>query len=142
MERPLPYDHLRGELFAHYTRLDIEARTLRFMHPIPDVALQQFINQPHNALVIPVWDHEDLRGVCEVHLSPKIAEIGMSLEAPLRGQGLGRQLLQAGLDVARSAGSTCAEFFFASQNTTMLHMLLPLASIKLDGTERHALIHL
>lgn len=142
MERPLPYDSLRGEIFAHYTRLDIEARTLRFMNPIPDAALVKLINQSHNALVVPLWDQDNLRGVCEVHLSPTNAEIGISLEAPLRGRGLGRQLLKAGLNVARIAGSTCAEFFFASDNTAMNRLLTPITHVERFGNERHALISL
>lgn len=98
----------RGLLRAHLLRLGAEDRAWRFCHPAGDDAIHRYCDAIdwHRSSVIGCFDAGVPRGVAELVRitggTPAKAEVALSVEGPWQGRGIGAQLLQKALLLARN----------------------------------------
>lgn len=105
--RPLAFSERR--LFAaHLKRLGREDRRMRFESMASDETIDRYVDRlrPVSDILIGAFD-EDLvmRGAVHVAFTGKVAEIGLSVEADMRGQGTGTALLDEAIGWARIRGA-------------------------------------
>lgn len=131
---------------AHLLRLDGEARRLRFGFPIDDEGVRA-----HVAGLNPVRDRvlalvRNGRVVAAAHIAAGIAdggpegrsaELAFSVDAALRGQGIGRALLDRALLWSRNRGFRRVWVLFLSDNHAMAYLARRARmSITVEGGER------
>ncbi len=109
-------------LNEHFLALDQEDRRLRFCRNIADTQIRGYaegIDWDRSFLLGAL--HEDrLIGLSEAFFdrpfAPRHAEIAVTVSRPMRGQGLGRHLIDLALDYISVLGVTQTSLFFLQEN--------------------------
>jgi RimJ/RimL family protein N-acetyltransferase len=95
-------------LSDHLIRLTLDARSLRFMGGMHDVAVREHCARLNwfRTVVIGYFDEGVLRGAAELHvadkLRPDLCEVAITVEAAWQNQGVGTELLRRILVIARN----------------------------------------
>jgi GNAT superfamily N-acetyltransferase len=115
----------RGALETHFLCLGAEDRRLRFGGPIADEGLRAYVARIdfERDGVFAVHD-DDLRLVAVVHVafSEASAELGLSVLADARGEGLGNALLTRAVMHLRNRGSPEVLVHCLTENAAMMHL--------------------
>lgn len=124
--RPLGFSERR--LFAeHLKRLGREDRRMRFESAASDETIDRYVGGLRPVFDILIGAFDDalvLRGAAHVAFSGDVAEIGLSVEAHLRGQGTGTALLDAAIAWARIRGAKTMTSQCLSHNRWMRKHLI------------------
>jgi ribosomal protein S18 acetylase RimI-like enzyme len=97
-------------LAAHLLRLDPQQRSFRFGRAVSDdwVAGYAAATNWFSSVILGCWIAGELRGVGEIKLLdhgwPRSAEAALSVERRFEGRGIGSELFQRGLLIARNRG--------------------------------------
>ena len=95
---------------THLLRLDPEQRAFRFGHVVGDEWIARYCASTDwaRSLTLGCWIAGDLRGVMELKMVdpvwPRHAEVALSVEHAFEGRGIGTELFQRGLLIARNRG--------------------------------------
>jgi GNAT superfamily N-acetyltransferase len=113
-------------------RLTPETRTLRFLAPtpeVPDSLVRHFtFYEPRERLILaatmPVEGSERIVGLADAaFLATGLAEIGVVVDDPAQGRGLGKVLSEAVASVALQRGATRLKAEMLDGNQPMLRLL-------------------
>ena len=111
-----------AQYYRHLQRLDGTDRSARFFMPMTDSALAnhcQEINWLTTEIVVCFVDCA-VRGAVEVCRSPRLpwsnAELAISVEKPFQGRGIGSELTQRALVIARNRLARRATMLFLNDN--------------------------
>ena len=118
-------DSDRDALLAHFLSLDRDDRRLRFGAPIPDVRIQQYVARldfERDGLFAVRDDESCVIAVAHVALSPRSAEVGLSVLPGHRGQGLGNALFQRAVTFLRNREVREVFVHCLSENGAMVHL--------------------
>lgn len=127
----------------HLLRLGPEARRLRFGYPIDDDGVRTFVERlasRNNRILV----HHDpaLQLIGAVHIAfnrRESAELALSVDAPHRGQGIGRDLLERGVLWAGNRGIRRLHLYFLGENQGMRRLARAAGmEITVDGGECEA----
>ena len=145
----------RGRVKAHLLALEPEARWRRFLGGMADSSIERYVEglgQPRDLLIgaPAAGERPALAGLLGLahaamlmHEGLCTAEIGLSVLAPARGRGLGRQLLRRAMDEARRLGAQRVWLLFSADNRPMEALAKSAGAARLAGTSvRQALIDL
>ena len=115
----------REALLAHFLALDREDRRLRFGAPVPDVRIGEYVARldfERDGLFAVRGD--ELRVIAAVHvaLSPRSAELGLSVLPGHRGLGLGNALFQRAVTFLRNREMREVFVHCLSENGAMMHL--------------------
>lgn len=111
-------------LLEHYQALSPESQRTRFFTQPSHAHLAQHAALCERATVLALRKNTDITGVCEIHpLAQTTVEIALSVRDDHQGKGLGKTLLDAGLERAKTQGATNAILHFARSNTRMHAMV-------------------
>jgi pimeloyl-ACP methyl ester carboxylesterase/RimJ/RimL family protein N-acetyltransferase len=119
----------RAALHAHFAGLDLGARRLRFGGEFDDAWLRRYAAGIDfgRDVVLAVCDADGrLAGIGEMRATPEepaVREIAFSVDACLRGRGLGTRLVAAVIDHARRERFTRLHALCATGNVGMLRIL-------------------
>lgn len=89
---------------AHLKRLDTGDRVMRFETAATDTFIEKYVaglRVPQDILIGAFDDGPVLRGFAHVAIVNDLADLGLSVEASQRGQGIGSELLHRGIEAAR-----------------------------------------
>lgn len=115
----------RPALEAHFIRLDIEDRRLRFGSGISDDALRDYVRRIDFGRdgVFAVQD-DALRPLAVVHVAMGSgpAEMGLSVLPEARGQGLGNALFRRAVTFLRNRGAASVFMHCLSENAAIMHL--------------------
>ncbi|HOX70010.1 MAG TPA: GNAT family N-acetyltransferase [Burkholderiaceae bacterium] len=115
----------RASLLAHLLAMPAEDRRLRFAHAIADEGLQRYVEGIDFArdTVFVATDAElNIIGAAHLARDGEHAELGVSVLAPARGQGIGAALLERSATHARNAGVRVLFMNCLVENAPMLHL--------------------
>lgn len=149
-EQSVPVQRLveasRPALRRHFLSLDIEDVRLRFGTAISATAIVDYVDRidfDHDA-VFGVYDDElALAGVAHVGFAESMAEVGVSVLAAHRGQGIGSALLARAVDHVRNRFVTRLFMHCLAENATMLHIAHRLGmKVYIDTGEADAFLKL
>lgn len=127
-----------GQLQGHLLRLDPESRRLRFGCPVSDEPVLAYTASIRWLQMLAIGAFDDsgiLRGVCQlVQIDADSVELGISVEAAWRGDGLGHELVDRALTYARNRGVRLVRLQMLAENVQM-RALLPDATFRMaeDG---------
>lgn len=98
------HHHERPAFAAHLKRLSAEDRRLRFARSgIDDEAVDRYVDGiAFGDLILGVWSGDDLVGAAHVALQGEVAEVGVSVDAAHRADGIGSRLMGRAADYARN----------------------------------------
>ena len=142
----------RWRVKAHLLALEPESRWLRFLGGMADSSIERYVDglgQPRDVLIgaLSAGERPALVGLAHaamlMHEGSSTAEIGLSVLAPARGQGLGRQLLRRAMDEAGRLGAQRVLLLFSADNRPMEALAKGAGAARLAGTSvRQALLDL
>jgi RimJ/RimL family protein N-acetyltransferase len=116
----------RAALADHFISLDGEDRRLRFGSNISDDGLREYVARIdfERDGVFAVHDDEGARLLAVIHvaLSSKSAELGLSVAAEHRGQGLGSALFLRAVNHLRNRGMSEVFVHCLTENGAMMHL--------------------
>ena len=101
-----------GALTAHLLRLDPEQRAFRFGHVVADEWIVRYCADTDwtRSVTLGCWIAGDLRGIMELKMVdrvwPRHAEAALSVERAFEARGIGTELFDRGLLIARNRGIT------------------------------------
>lgn len=145
-------DSHRPLVLAHLLALSAEDRRLRFSHALGDAAIAKYVSNINfqDDSLFGIFGRDDaLLGVVHMGLletvsqanCPKSAELGLSLNADMRGHGLGTLLFQRALRRARNQGVECLFIFTLLDNEAMLRIAQKL-SMRISTSDGQCEAHL
>lgn len=114
-----------GAFTAHLLRLDTEQRALRFGHGVGDAWLAQYGARTDwvRSATLGCWVAGELRGVMELKmLGPfwaRSAEVALSVERAFESRGIGTELFERGIVIARNRGIARAFMLCLPENHSM-----------------------
>jgi len=149
-DKSLPVQRLmeasRPALRRHFLSLDGEDVRLRFGVNIPPGSIVNYVDRIDfdTDAVFGVHDEElELVGVAHVGFTGDLAELGVSVLAANRGQGIGSALLARAADHVRNRFVTRLFMHCLAENATMLHIARKLGmQICIDTGEADAFLKL
>ena len=118
----------RARVEAHLRALEPAARRSRFLASVADSSLERYVqglHPPHDVLIgaLQAAHGTGLVGLAHLalftHQGLAAAELGLSILAPARGQGLGRRLTKHAMAVASGLGAKRLVLFFDADNRAM-----------------------
>ncbi len=115
----------REELITHFERLDMRDRGLRFGHAVSTERLRAYIEgiDFERDTVFGVRDDDgSLCGVTHLACWPDAAELGLSVLAPLRGQGIAQAMFNRAVLRARNRGTIELFMHCLAENSAMMHI--------------------
>jgi RimJ/RimL family protein N-acetyltransferase len=116
----------RAALADHFISLDGEDRRLRFGSNISDDGLREYVARIdfERDGVFAVHDDEGARLLAVIHVAPssKSAELGLSVAAEHRGQGLGSALFLRAVNHLRNRGMSEVFVHCLTENGAMMHL--------------------
>ncbi len=144
----LLHERHRPRLLDHLLALSDSDRHLRFGHVASDTQIGLYAAQldfVHDEL-FGIFDSQ-LQLVAMAHLaldeSARLAEFGVSVQAHLRGRGLGARLFERAVTQARNRGAQAMAIHIARENAAMLAIVRRAgASVEFDGAEATAQLDL
>ena len=113
-------------LIAHIHNLSDRDKYLRFGYPIPDDGIESYVNRSFDleqSQWFGMFDDDDI--VASVHtvmVTSTKAEMGLTVDASLRGQGFGQVLFDRGLCWARAHGAKQVYMQCLSENKAIQHI--------------------
>jgi RimJ/RimL family protein N-acetyltransferase len=101
----LPYE--RQQFTQHLLRLSPADRRMRFGCAASDGYIQRYVGgiAAGDPIYVAFDDALVVRGAAHVAFNDGTADLGLSVEDGLRGQGLGTRLLQGALDLSQARGA-------------------------------------
>jgi GNAT superfamily N-acetyltransferase len=119
-------DNERAALLAHFLALDSEDRRLRFGNPLADELITHYVDALDfsSSALIGAFDAEG-RIAAVAHIAfgeDERAEIGLSVRADARGQGLGTRIFKRAASLARARRVKFIDMHFLSENMAMQHI--------------------
>lgn len=150
----------RRGLLMHFLALDEQERLLRFGNPLPDELVTKYvqkINFSRDAVFGVYDDSLKLVGVGHLAFIPcgaiadassltakgRIAELGISVLAPYRGQGIGSKLFERAAVHCRNDDVDTLSIHCLSSNQIMMHIAIKAGmEIHLDQGEANAYLKL
>ncbi|WP_424932276.1 GNAT family N-acetyltransferase [Amaricoccus macauensis] len=129
--------HERAALAAHLKRLSDRSRALRFGHAVNVEAVEKIVRSAAPSRLYLMRHHGTVRGAVELYpISATRAEIGLSVEDRLQGQGLGRRLFAAGIAAAHEMGVEQLLVICVEENAAMRRLVeVAGGAIELDDGE-------
>jgi RimJ/RimL family protein N-acetyltransferase len=120
--QPLYLEH-RDEVLAFLRTLNSVSRQARFWSPLGDYGLMSHVDRFdfRKAQMLGLYIDAQLVGTAEIIHDAGVAEIALVLSEAVRGQGLGRALLQAAVCLARERGAGKVYLLTATDNRAMQH---------------------
>jgi len=115
----------RTSLVAHLLAMPAEDRRLRFAHAITDEGLQRYvegIDFTRDTVFVATDSQLNVIGAAHLARDGEHAELGVSVLAPARGQGIGAALLERSATHARNAGVRVLFMNCLVENAPMLHL--------------------
>jgi len=138
----------RPRVLEHLLALSDSDRQLRFGHVVSDYLLSQYVAQLDftGDDLFGIFDSQ-LQLVAMAHLafdeSTQLAEFGVSVQAHLRGRGIGARLFERAVTQARNRGAQTMAIHIARDNAAMLAIVRRAgAQIEFDGAEATAQLDL
>jgi GNAT superfamily N-acetyltransferase len=138
----------RPRVLDHLLALSDSDRQLRFGHVVSDYLLGQYVEQLD-------FDGDDIFGVFDSQLqlvamahlafdeSTQLAEFGVSVQAHLRGRGIGATLFERAVTQARNRGAQSMAIHLERNNAAMLAIVRRAgAEIEFDGAQATAQLEL
>ncbi|WP_185984414.1 GNAT family N-acetyltransferase [Aureimonas mangrovi] len=132
----------------HLLRLDARGRRLRFGSPVNDAFIERYAADAltDEGCIIGLFSDGILRGaaeLCGLGRDGAKAEAAFSLEADLRGRGLGSRLFEEILAEARRAGIRSLAVHFLRENVAMRKIVARHSpKLEIEGAEVTATIRL
>ncbi len=121
----------------HLMGLDAQARRMRFMGSVSDQTITDYASRaPENDCVIGAWDGDRLIGA--IHLTTTGSdefEIGVSVDVDLRGRGIGKKLIQHGIEWGTRRGMNRLKSLCLPYNMAMRASIVSLGGIIVDDEE-------
>ncbi|MCC7059252.1 MAG: GNAT family N-acetyltransferase [Burkholderiaceae bacterium] len=134
--------HSRAEVSAHLIRLSRDDRRLRFGVPSSDESIAGYVAGIDFSAdtVFGVRDDDgQLIGLTHVAGVDDTAELGLSVDASMRGQGLAQAMFRRAMLHARNRGFRVLYMHCLSENAAMMHIAGKAGMrIVIDGSERDA----
>lgn len=116
--------HERAALAAHLKRLSDRSRALRFGHAVNVEAVEKIVRSAAPSRLYLMRHHGTVRGAVELYpIDATRAEIGLSVEDRLQGQGLGRRLFAAGVAAAHEMGVEQLLVICVEENAAMRRLV-------------------
>lgn len=127
----------RTALAAHLSRLDPEARQLRFLAPLGDRGIAALVARMAPMALVQFAPDGLMRGVAEIHpgTAPGSAEIAVSVEAPWQHRGIGARLTEAARAEALRRGFTDIRLTCLRRNLPMIRIARRLSARALPITD-------
>lgn len=127
----------RAALAAHLSRLDPEARQLRFLVPLGDRGIAALVAGSAAVALVQFAPDGVMRGCAEIHPgnAPGSAEIAVSLEAPWQHRGIGARLTEAARAEALRRGFTDIRLTCLRRNLPMMRIARRLSARALPITD-------
>ena len=141
---PTTESHIPG-LHAALDEVARERRYLAFLKAPPLGAMREFIRAVIGGAgvqVVAVTEDDRVVGWCDIVRVPlegfdHTGRLGMGLLAPYRGQGIGRRLATAAIEVARAAGMERIELEVLGSNVNAIRLYERLGFVH-EGVKRRA----
>lgn len=122
---PFSLPRLRDTLVAHYRRLSVPSRSLRFMGSMNEEVMSGIARNAAPDLFLTVNCDGEHRAVLELFvLDHGHAEIALSVEDAYQGRGYGRALFHRGISEARDMGLSTVDVFFLATNQAIRKLCL------------------
>ncbi len=142
------HERHRPRVLDHLLALSDDDRQLRFGHVVSDHQIGQYTAQLDFVRdeLFGIFDSQ-LHLVAMAHLafdeSAQLAEFGVSVQAHLRGRGIGGRLFERAVTQARNRGAQAMAIHIARENVAMLAIVRRAgAQIEFDGAEATAQLEL
>lgn len=142
------YERHRPRVLEHLLGLSETDRHLRFGHVASDAQISLYVAQIdfERDEVFGIFDNQ-LHLVATAHLAfdpeADLAEFGVSVQAHLRGRGIGARLFDRAITQARNRGAHSMAIHIARENTAMLAIVRRAgAQIVFEGSEATAQLEL
>lgn len=114
----------KPHVVAHFCRLGLEDRRLRFGAPISDEAMQKYVDDywTHPGAWFGIYDGSKLIACVHVAVVNGEAELGLSVEPDYRGQKLGRKLFERAVVFIKSKAIKHVYMHCLSENAVVRHL--------------------
>lgn len=136
----------REHLRAHFLQLDAEDRHLRFGSSLNDSAIIHYVDGidfERDEVYAVADDAQTILGVVHIAVLPQEAELGLSVLAAARGQGIGNALFERAVMHLRNRCVRQVLVRCLHQNAAMMHLAQKHGmKIQQDGSDREARLEL
>ena len=136
----------REHLRAHFLQLDTEDRHLRFGASLNDSAILHYVDGidfERDEIYAVADDAQTILGVVHIAVLPHEAELGLSVLAAARGQGIGNALFERAVMHLRNRCVREVLVRCLHQNAAMMHLAQKHGmKIQQDGSDREARLEL
>ncbi len=136
----------REHLRAHFLQLDAEDRHLRFGSSLNDSAIIHYVDGidfERDEIYAVADDAQTILGVVHIAVLPQEAELGLSVLAAARGQGIGNALFERAVMHLRNRCVREVLVRCLHQNAAMMHLAQKHGmKIQQDGSDREARLEL
>lgn len=136
----------REHLRAHFLQLDAEDRHLRFGSSLNDSAIIHYVDGidfERDEVYAVADDAQTILGVVHIAVLPQEAELGLSVLAVARGQGIGNALFERAVMHLRNRCVREVLVRCLHQNAAMMHLAHKHGmKIQQDGSDREARLEL
>ena len=136
----------REHLRAHFLQLDVEDRHLRFGSSLNDSAVIHYVDGidfERDEIYAVADDAQTILGVVHIAVLPQEAELGLSVLAVARGQGIGNALFERAVMHLRNRCVREVLVRCLHQNAAMMHLAQKHGmKIQQDGSDREARLEL
>ena len=136
----------REHLRAHFLQLDAEDRHLRFGSSLNDSAVIHYVDGidfERDEIYAVADDAQTILGVVHIAVLPQEAELGLSVLAVARGQGIGNALFERAVMHLRNRCVREVLVRCLHQNAAMMHLAQKHGmKIQQDGSDREARLEL
>lgn len=136
----------RDYLRAHFLQLDAEDRHLRFGSSLNDSAVIHYVDGidfERDEIYAVADDAQTILGVVHIAVLPQEAELGLSVLAAARGQGIGNALFERAVMHLRNRCVREVLVRCLHQNAAMMHLAQKHGmKIQQDGSDREARLEL
>ena len=136
----------REHLRAHFLQLDAEDRHLRFGSSLNDSAIIHYVDGidfERDEIYAVADDAQTILGVVHIAVLPQEAELGLSVLAVARGQGIGNALFERAVMHLRNRCVREVLVRCLHQNAAMMHLAQKHnMKIQHDGIDREARLEL
>ena len=136
----------REHLRAHFLQLDAEDRHLRFGSSLNDSAVIHYVDGidfERDEIYAVADDAQTILGVVHIAVLPQEAELGLSVLAVARGQGIGNALFERAVMHLRNRCVRQVLVRCLHQNAAMMHLAQKHGmKIQQDGSDREARLEL
>ena len=136
----------REHLRAHFLQLDAEDRHLRFGSSLNDSAVIHYVDGidfERDEIYAVADDAQTILGVVHIAVLPQEAELGLSVLAAARGQGIGNALFERAVMHLRNRCVREVLVRCLHQNAAMMHLAQKHGmKIQQDGSDREARLEL